>query len=114
MNLLANAIDALEAANKGQTFEEIKTHPKQITITTSVHNDQVKIIIADNGIGMSEQVKQKIFDHLFTTKAVGKGTGLGLAIASQIVIEKHNGSLFVNSQLGAGTEFVITLPILTR
>lgn len=114
MNILANAIDALEATNKGQTLEEIKAHPHQITITTTVHNDQVKIIIADNGIGIDEQVKQKIFDHLFTTKAVGKGTGLGLAIARQIVVEKHNGSLFVNSQLGAGTEFVITLPILTR
>jgi signal transduction histidine kinase len=70
--------------------------------------------IADNGIGMSEQVKQKIFDHLFTTKAVGKETGLGLAIAQQIIVEKHNGSLVVNSTLGEGTEFVITLPILAR
>jgi signal transduction histidine kinase len=67
--------------------------------------------IADNGIGMSESVKEKVFEHLFTTKAVGKGTGLGLAIAQSIVVEKHNGSLIVNSTLGKGTEFVITLPL---
>ncbi len=58
-----------------------------------------------------DDVKQKIFEHLFTTKAVGKGTGLGLAIADQIVVERHHGALAVNSTLGEGTEFVITLPV---
>ncbi len=58
---------------------------------------------------MSEEIKIKIFDNLFTTKSVGKGTGLGLAIAQQIIVEKHNGSLFVNSTIGEGAEFVITL-----
>jgi predicted ATPase/signal transduction histidine kinase len=113
MNILANAIDALEESNNGRSFEEIKAHPPQIFIKTLIINNQVKITIADNGIGMNEQVKQKIFDHLFTTKTVGKGTGLGLAIARQIVVEKHHGSLNVNSTLGEGTEFVITLPILS-
>ncbi|MEH1780385.1 MAG: ATP-binding sensor histidine kinase [Nostoc sp.] len=112
MNILANAIDALEESNHGRLFEEIKANPNRITMTTSVLDNQVQIAIADNGQGMSESVKQKIFDHLFTTKAVGQGTGLGLAIARQIVVEKHNGSLKVNSTLGEGTEFVITLPIL--
>jgi signal transduction histidine kinase len=60
---------------------------------------------------VSAEVQSKIFDHLFTTKGVGKGTGLGLAIARQIVEEKHGGSLKVNSILGEGTEFIITLPI---
>jgi signal transduction histidine kinase len=60
---------------------------------------------------MSEAVKSKIFDHLFTTKAVGKGTGLGLAIARQIVEEKHGGTIEVNSILGQGTEFIIRLPV---
>lgn len=68
------------------------------------------IRIQDNGVGMSEQVRQKIFDHLFTTKAVGKGTGLGLSIARQIVVEKHRGTLEVNSTPGLGAEFVITIP----
>lgn len=61
---------------------------------------------------MSESVKQKVFDHLFTTKGVGKGTGLGLAIAQSIVVEKHGGTLDVNSTPAVVTEFVITLPIL--
>ncbi|MBO3459600.1 trifunctional serine/threonine-protein kinase/ATP-binding protein/sensor histidine kinase [Aetokthonos hydrillicola Thurmond2011] len=110
MNILANAIDALEESNIGRSLEEIKANPNKITITTSVMDNQVKIAIADNGIGMNEQVKQKIFDHLFTTKLVGKGTGLGLAIARQIVVEKHHGTMTVNSTLGKGTEFVISLP----
>ncbi|TAG90365.1 MAG: sensor histidine kinase [Oscillatoriales cyanobacterium] len=59
---------------------------------------------------MSESVQQQIFEHLFTTKAVGKGTGLGLAITRQIVVEKHQGAIEVNSVLGEGTEFVISLP----
>ncbi|MBU7583578.1 MAG: AAA family ATPase [Nostoc sp. TH1S01] len=112
MNILANAIDALEEANIGKSFAEIKAYPNRITITTSIIDHQyVKISIADNGKGMSEEVKQKIFDHLFTTKSVGKGTGLGLAIARQIVEEKHDGKITVNSVLGEGTEFVIALPI---
>jgi predicted ATPase/signal transduction histidine kinase len=112
MNILANAIDALEDSNNGRTFEAIKANPNQIFIKTLVKEQQIQIIIADNGIGMIEEVKQKIFDNLFTTKAVGKGTGLGLAIARQIIVEKHNGSLEVNSTLGKGSEFIITLPIL--
>jgi predicted ATPase/signal transduction histidine kinase/tRNA A-37 threonylcarbamoyl transferase component Bud32/uncharacterized protein YukE len=111
MNILANAIDALEESNTNWSFAEIKANPNRIKIKTSVENEQVKISIADNGKGMKEEVKQKIFDHLFTTKAVGKGTGLGLAIARQIIEEKHRGILDVNSQLGQGTEFIITLPI---
>ncbi|WP_392535558.1 AAA family ATPase [Nostoc sp. C117] len=114
MNILANAVDALDESNTGRSCEEIKANPNCITITTSVETNLVKIAIMDNGKGISEEVKSKIFEHLFTTKAVGKGTGLGLAIAQQIIVEKHNGSLLVNSTLGKGTEFVITLPILVQ
>jgi signal transduction histidine kinase len=111
MNILANAIDALDESNNGRSFEEIKANPNCITITTSVENHLVKIAIADNGKGMTESVKQKIFNHLFTTKAVGKGTGLGLAIARQIVEETHGGKLSCNSVLGEGTEFIIEIPV---
>ncbi len=60
---------------------------------------------------MPEDVKNRIFDHLFTMKGVGKGTGLGLAIAPQIVVEKHSGALEVHSTFGKGTEFCIRLPL---
>ncbi|WP_375443037.1 AAA family ATPase [uncultured Nostoc sp.] len=111
MNILANAIDALDESNRGRNFEEIKSNPNRIIIKTSLKNQGVEIAIADNGQGMNEEVKQKIFDHLFTTKGVGKGTGLGLAIARQIIAEKHGGVIEVNSQPGEGTEFLIQLPM---
>ncbi|QLE41408.1 HAMP domain-containing histidine kinase [Nostoc sp. C052] len=113
MNLLANAIDALEESNYGLSFDEIKLNPNQITIHTALteDNNHVSIRIQDNGVGISADVQQKIFDHLFTTKPVGKGTGLGLSIAYQIIVQKHKGTLEVNSVLGAGSEFIITIPI---
>lgn len=116
MNLLSNAIDALEEANKGRSFAEIQAQPNEIMIKTELSKDREKALIRvrDNGIGISDGIKNKIFDHLFTTKSVGKGTGLGLAIAHQIVVEKHRGTIAVNSTVGAGTEFVITLPLTTN
>lgn len=112
MNLLANAIDALEESNLGRSFNEIAVNPNCITIATYlVDEGYIKIIIADNGTGMKEEVKQHIFDHLFTTKGVGKGTGLGLAIVRQIAVEKHGGSIEVNAEPGVGTEFAIVLPV---
>nr|WP_256875114.1 HAMP domain-containing sensor histidine kinase [Nostoc sp. C052] len=65
----------------------------------------------DNGKGMNEEVKSKMFDHLFTTKAVGKGTELGLAIARQIVESTHGGKLSFNSVMGLSTEFIIEIPV---
>jgi signal transduction histidine kinase len=113
MNLLANAIDALEESNQGKSMAAIATKPNCITIKTHVaqSNQHVVIRIADNGVGMSQEVKQKVFDHLFTTKAVGKGTGLGLAIAHQIVVEAHGGTIEVDAIEQEKTEFIVTLPI---
>jgi signal transduction histidine kinase len=113
MNIIANAIDALDAACLGRTWAELEADPGRIIISTSRSIDlkTVSISIKDNGSGMSESVKSRIFDHLFTTKEVGKGTGLGLAIARQIVVEKHQGAIIVNSTLRKGTEFVLELPI---
>lgn len=62
---------------------------------------------------MAPEVQHKIFDYLFTTKEVGKGTGLGMAIVRQIIVEKHRGSIKINSQLGQGTEFIITIPTMS-
>jgi signal transduction histidine kinase len=110
MNILANAIDALEESNQGRSFAEIKSHPNQITIQTAIEGEGVKIAISDNGSGIPEHLKNRIFEHLFTTKSVGKGTGLGLAIARQIVVDKHGGAIEVKSTPGVGTEFIIILP----
>ena len=101
MNILSNAIDVLET----------QPEPRNITISSQVKNQLIIISIADNGAGMPQEVKSKIFDPFFTTKAVGKGTGLGLSISHSIIVEKHNGSLKCNSELGQGTEFIIEIPI---
>ncbi|MEG4293214.1 AAA family ATPase [Microcoleus sp. C2C3] len=110
MNLLGNAIDALEESNQGRPYAGIAN---QITIKTEIDGDkkQAVIRIKDNGVGMSEAVREKIFDDLFTTKGVGQGTGLGLAIAKSIVVEKHGGTIEVNSVLREGTELIIFLPM---
>ncbi len=122
MNLLNNAIDALE----NQPF------PRVITIRTELKNQEsrlankekssptphssltipsVVIRIADNGTGMNEEVQQKIFDPFFTTKPVGSGTGLGLSISHQIVVEKHKGYMNCVSTSGQGTEFIVEIPV---
>ncbi|WP_375500535.1 response regulator [uncultured Nostoc sp.] len=113
MNLLANAIDALEESNVGRPYVEIEANPNQVLIQTSLTENKKHILIRikDNGVGMSPDVQKKIFDHLFTTKPVGQGTGLGLSIARQIVVDKHGGTLEVNSAPGQGSEFIIKLPI---
>ncbi|MEO1561459.1 MAG: PAS domain-containing sensor histidine kinase, partial [Cyanobacteria bacterium J06632_19] len=113
MNIIANAIDALDSASQEKTFIEIQDNPHNITINTRFLSEEntVLISIKDNALGMPESIRERIFDNLFTTKGVGKGTGLGLAIAKQIIEETHNGKISCNSTVGEGTEFVIELPI---
>jgi signal transduction histidine kinase len=121
MNLIANAIDALEereayaliSADNRSPIGSKK--PRQITIQTAIvqtEQPHVLIRIADNGLGMTEEIKTHLFDPFFTTKPVGKGTGLGLAISYQI-IKKHQGKIACHSEWGQGTEFRIELPIET-
>ncbi|MEG4588356.1 AAA family ATPase [Microcoleus sp. MOSTC5] len=113
MNILANAIDCFEEANKVRSFAEIKLAPNIITIKTEMddENQTVVIKIRDNGRGIPEEILAHIFDHLFTTKGVGKGTGLGLSISRQIVVETHGGCFSCDSVVGQGTEFTIALPL---
>ncbi|MBH8564497.1 AAA family ATPase [Nostoc sp. CENA67] len=111
MNLLSNAIDALEESNVGKTYSEVEKNPNIITIHTFATDQQVTISIADNGLGMSEEVRQRLFNAFFTTKAEGKGTGLGLSISYQIITEAHGGTLKCLSSKGEGAEFVIKIPI---
>ncbi|MFP4009533.1 MAG: GAF domain-containing protein, partial [Spirulinaceae cyanobacterium] len=100
MNILSNSIDALENI----------IHRPLLEIQTEVQGEQAIITIKDNGPGIAKSVKERIFDPFFTTKPVGKGTGLGLSISHQI-IEKHQGKITCDSQLGRGTTFKITIPI---
>lgn len=113
MNILANAIDALDQYNNQRSHLEVRANPSKITIQTETteNNSRALIKIKDNGIGMPENVLQRIFDPFFTTKVVGKGTGLGLSISYQIIVEKHRGELKCFSEQGKGTEFWIEIPV---
>jgi signal transduction histidine kinase len=103
MNILSNAIDALS--------EQENQMEKCIWVQTEVVDSQnVRIKIKDNGPGINPEIQNQIFDPFFTTKPVNKGTGLGLAITYQI-IEKHQGTIQVASQLRQGTEFIIEIPV---
>ncbi len=114
MNLLSNAMDALQELEQNGYFA---THPTSPTITISTRKSDgnfVQIIIRDNGSGIPEAIKAKIFDPFFTTKPVGKGTGIGLSISYQIIVEKHQGNIHCQSAVGSGTEFLVEIPIMLR
>lgn len=136
MNILNNAIDALEKSDREQSSknntklvpERISSQPRFIKISTEVVDcsqseeltvqtrniasiQSVVIRISDNGPGIPKRNKKRIFDPFFTTKSVGEGTGLGLSISYQIVVEKHGGRLECLSQLGKGTEFIVEIPL---
>lgn len=123
MNLLNNAIDALDAKyargsnisyhhnSPGNTNNNLPENP-QIHIYSHLKDAEYAIIgIADNGCGISEEIRHKIFDPFFTTKPVGKGTGLGLSTSYDIIVEKHGGELECFSTPGQGTELIIKIPI---
>jgi signal transduction histidine kinase len=106
MNLLSNAIDAMESACQQQLIQQ-----PEITIATTIVDDGIQVSIIDNGTGIPETIQHRLFNPFFTTKPVGKGTGLGLSISYQIITEKHHGKLSCHSILGQGTEFRIWLPL---
>jgi len=107
MNLLVNAIDAVEESSANRTCQV-----NQIRIVTEVSSEnQVCVRISDSGPGIHPEVQSRMFDPFFTTKPVGTGTGLGLSISYQIVKDTHGGKLECHSEVGRGTEFAIELPI---
>ncbi|GJD18136.1 integral membrane sensor signal transduction histidine kinase [Rivularia sp. IAM M-261] len=115
MNILANAIDALETRSIKLTEKELEQHPNKITISTSCLDKQwIQVAIIDNGTGIPKNIQKNIFNPFFTTKPVGKGTGMGLSISYKIITEKHHGKLECFSEEGTGTEFVILIPITQR
>jgi signal transduction histidine kinase len=106
MNLLANAIDALEELREERDF--IPTI--EVSTKSLAAKNQIIIKIKDNGTGISEEILEDIFNPFFTTKPPGKGSGLGLSIAYSIIVDRHGGKLKCSSQIGKGTEFIITIP----
>ncbi|MBD2663406.1 sensor histidine kinase [Richelia sinica] len=112
MNLLANAIDALEERHAALANQNQQYDGSYIRITTELSDENfVKIMISDNASGIPEEIASKLFDPFFTTKPVGKGTGLGLSITYQIIVEKHHGRLSFQSTPEQGTEFSIEIPV---
>lgn len=106
LNIVVNAAHAIEAGRPEGSSEK-----GTITVTTSVQGGYAVLSIRDTGTGMPEAVCERIFDPFFTTKTVGRGTGQGLAITHSIVVDKHGGRIAVHTELGAGTEFRISLPL---
>ncbi|MFB8788804.1 MAG: histidine kinase dimerization/phospho-acceptor domain-containing protein [Potamolinea sp.] len=111
MNILNNAAEAIEEVIDKRLLEDSGFSPQILIRTEFSESGDIVIRIADNGIGMTENVKKQILDPFFTTKPVGKGSGLGLSVSYQIVVEKHGGILQCTSEPGKGTEFLIQLPI---
>ncbi|QIP13186.1 hypothetical protein G8759_11400 [Spirosoma aureum] len=107
LNLVLNACYAVNERRKKQ----IDGYKPTITVASQRSDDHIDVKIRDNGDGIPDEVKQKLFTPFFTTKPVGKGTGLGLSLSLQIVNELHKGSLSVESEPGNFTEFTINLPL---
>ncbi|MBD2004633.1 MULTISPECIES: sensor histidine kinase [Cyanophyceae] len=108
-NLLNNAIDAIESGlEKGIT--ELSSPTIWINTELTAYKT-VSIQIKDNGIGIDEKVRSRLFNPFFTTKPVGQGSGLGLVTSYEIVVEKHKGELRCNSSPGQGAEFTIEIPV---
>ncbi len=112
MNIIVNAIDAIEDYHIKRSKEQININANQIIIETKkIDTTEIHIGIMDNGPGMIETTRQRIFDPFFTTKPVGKGTGLGMSISYQIIVEKHSGKIECISEPGKGTTFKVTIPL---
>ena len=108
LNFLINAVHAIKDVLKSSDGLE---EQGKITISTKLAGEWVEIIISDTGTGIAEEDKLRIFDPFFTTKDIGEGTGQGLAIAGNVIIQKHHGTIDLDSTLGKGTTFTIKLPL---
>lgn len=106
LNLIVNAADALREAKENNKIES-----GEITIRTSHDTDYAVIKVEDNGTGIPPEIRNRVFDPFFTTKEVGKGTGQGLPISHSIIVEKHGGLLYFESEQDKGTTFIIKIPL---
>jgi len=107
MNLVDNAMDALQefALSQGRSYKPV------IRVSTTRRDAHVEIRVSDNGPGIPDDIKERIFEPFFTTKPGGSGTGLGLSLCYEIVTQGHGGTLTVETEVGQGTTFVVTLPV---
>lgn len=108
LNVMNNACYAVW--QKSQTAADGYT--PEISISVAMEGDHLIISIADNGEGMTDEVKQCLFENFFTTKPIGQGTGLGMSITRDIIENKHGGKVTFTSTLGEGTTFTFTIPIV--
>lgn len=108
LNLMNNACYTVWKKAQDTTLPDYKP---TISVGVKANSQQLTITIADNGEGMDDQVKQKIFDNFFTTKPAGQGTGLGMPITRDIIVNKHGGQLTFDTTCGEGTTFTITIPV---
>jgi PAS domain S-box-containing protein len=106
LNMIVNAAQAI-----ARKKEKKPDHVGKISIKTRRLKDRLEIIIRDNGEGIAEKLQKRVFEPFFTTKEPGKGTGQGLAISHSIIVEKHKGSISLESTEGEGAQFIITLPL---
>ena len=110
MNILANAIDAIEETHR-RSRDRGAAVAGQIEISTQeIDDDHIEIKISDNGAGMDQKTRDRIFDPFYTTKPIGKGTGMGMSISYQIVTDKHGGQLICDSTPDGGSIFIIQIP----
>ncbi|MFN5648034.1 MAG: sensor histidine kinase, partial [Sphingobacteriales bacterium] len=107
LNLITNAFYAVNEKSK----QGIADYEPTVSVSTKKVNDKVEIKVTDNGNGIPPNILDKIFQPFFTTKPTGQGTGLGLSLSYDIV-KAHGGELMVESKEGAGSEFLIQLPIV--
>lgn len=115
MNLLSNAIEAIDERDAKRTVAQVVEEPSMIKISTAVQANWLMIRVVDNGLGVPEELRSQIFNPFFTTKDVGKGTGMGLSISHRIVTETHKGKIWCEPNLDQpGTQFFVEIPLSLR
>jgi len=108
LNVMNNACYAVWQKSQTSTAD----YTPEISISVAINDNHLVITIADNGEGMTDEVKQRLFENFFTTKPIGQGTGLGMSITRDIIENKHSGKLTFTSTLGEGTTFTFTIPVM--
>jgi signal transduction histidine kinase len=106
LNLVVNGAQAI-----AEVVKDEGSRLGTITVATRRGGDWVEFSVADTGIGIPDHIKERVFDPFFTTKEVGKGTGQGLMLAHTVVVKKHGGKIWFDSEIGKGTTFYVRLPL---